>query len=299
MMHAILSQLPDLSVETISSPNVEGFEDGGSDSAGSWDPLLPAPMISQPRTPKTSESSVDIDDDDTVLEESNDNGDDEHTIVDNCEEPLIEDTSRKSGDPHNPMIQYPASPSEISETSSTAQIPLFTLLKVADDLYRRFPPTPLVSTTDYEKSSVDEGPSSLDISEIFGPTSVVFTWAEDSTSMISDEEAERIVFEGLTGVVFPSDGQSDAGSGDEWEKVPLVAHPDIDERERAMRQRRLVRNTVGITAAVLVGVAAVVLYSVDRSTSSNGRRTLRGWQRAITWAGRIVFDVGERIAGVF
>ncbi|KAF9513824.1 hypothetical protein BS47DRAFT_939144 [Hydnum rufescens UP504] len=133
-MHAILSQLPDLSVETISSPDVEGFEDGGSDSAGSWDPLLPAPTILQPRTPRTSESSVDIGDDDTVLEESNDNGDDERTIVENCEEPLIEDTSRKSGDPHHPTIQYAASPSEVSETSSTAPIPLFTLLKVADDL---------------------------------------------------------------------------------------------------------------------------------------------------------------------
>jgi hypothetical protein len=80
--------------------------------------------------------------------------------------------------------------------------------------------------------------------------------------------------------------------------VPKTKQALFIRLQRYIAGRR-VRNTVSITAPVLVGVAAVVLCSVDRSTSSNGPKTFGRWQRAISWARGVVLDVGKRIAGVF
>jgi hypothetical protein len=296
MMHAIFAQLPSLVVE---ETPVEESECDGEGDTRSRHPSESALTISpQSQTPRSSELSPDADDDDTLLEESNINDDDERTIIDHSEVMFTEKVPPKSGVPHRPSTEQSTSGGEAPDNPWTTPIPLTTLLKASDDLYTRFPPVQRVVSTDPEKSSRDlSSARSLNVSEVFGPTSVVFTWTEDMATMLTDDEAERIVSDGLVNVVLPSDDQSDTEDTNEWEKTSSIPGSENEDREQAMKRRRLVTSAVGISAAVLVGLAAIVLYSVDRSISSREGKSFKEWHQAAALAGGVVLDLGEWIVG--
>lgn len=206
-----------------------------------------------------------------------------------------------------------------SLSSNVSLLTLSSLLIRAEELYNRFPPLPPPSindsTHDDDQSSHTEvedeekaSPiASLNVSEILGRNSVMLTWREDSSQLFTDDEAEKIVLESLPDVVFDYDGSSDRAMSDdgEWDTKEVDAENERRRKhQQALRRRQLMTSVVGVSAAVLVGVTAIVLYSVDRSLSNanggnGGGRTLADWHRMASWAGGLILDAGEQIVGAF
>ncbi len=100
----------------------------------------------------------------------------------------------------------------------------------------------------------------------------------------------------LETVVLPNDGSSDRDFTDETEKesvdMPL-------EKLRSRKQREIFTPTFGVGAAVIVGIAAVMLYSVDRGfySSRPQSRSIKEWKDVAQWVGTLVLDAGGRIVG--
>ena len=172
----------------------------------------------------------------------------------------------------------PASPREPDSPSRTVpptfrtKVCLSSLLIRADELYRSYPPSQ----------------PSLHLSETMGPQSVIYTWSEDPSGLLSDDEAEATVL-----------------------KPELVVHPYIepeppehdehDEKGRRRRRKKLKKSrrfVVGgrtmVTGAVIALGVSMAVYGVR---SGHIQRYSRGWRlwRKIEQVGGILGRAGERI----
>lgn len=258
--------------------------------------------------PDGSTAEMDLEDTTAVSMSAESHADDETVFGDDDPNPSSIPLPSSSRDhaksPHEPVesikehseekprssTSSPSSPITSSHTSVT----LSSLLLTADELYKRYPPTePLASSNEKDKGVSS---TSLDITTVLGPTSVLFTWSEDPDMMLSNDDAEAIVRDGLPGVVLENDGSSDFGAEEEEEKRwKEQEHRRVTrEWDRAMR-KRIVKGGLGVTVAVLVGLAAIALYSMERSASGNSNgKSVQEWRRSLGWIGGVLLSAGDR-----
>lgn len=228
--------------------------------------------------------------------------------------------------------------------SKAHAISLSHLLRTTDELYEKFPPLhvsqesegPSTALSSSSVSSVsgahsesgtkqeENSPSSLRsssptqpthvqhvrVDDIFGPNSVIFTWSEDPSLMLSDDDAEKLVEGGLEGVCNEYDGSSDRDLREgEYEQEKLIDRTAerITEEERHKRRKEMIRSGVGLSVAVLVGLSAVALYSAERSMLGGGSgrhpggghpNTLADWYETSSWVASFVVGLGERVLGL-
>ena len=168
------------------------------------------------------------------------------------------------------------------------------LLKVADDLYDKYPPSH----------------SMLALSSIMGPQSVVFTWSESLSALPSDNTAEAMVSHPEL-VVYPY-----------IEVNPHQKEIDVEEKEgrtkTARRERRnklrkssfgqLEKKTVLAGTVIVLGVA-VAIYGIKTRNGpgshglfqafADGHRThggvARDWKRVGGWVGGTLAGVSQKI----
>jgi len=216
---------------------------------------------------------------------------------------------------HRSLPSLEAKNAKESDSSTVHSVPLTQILITADMLFEQFPPLPTQnsstqetpirqppSDTDNPFNSTTPPPSpnsvSLGIDEILGPSSVCFT-CSDPSNRLSDDEAEMLMEQSLETVVLPNDGSSDRDFTDETEKESV----DIPLEElRGRKRHQMLTPSLGVGAAVIVGIAAVMLYSVDHGfylsrPQSGGNRFIKEWRDAAQWVGMLVLDAGERIVG--
>jgi hypothetical protein len=159
-----------------------------------------------------------------------------------------------------------------------AQISLSSLLRQADDLFNRFPPS-------HPK---------LDLDKIMGPRSTVFTWAESVASAPSDDELEQYVKTPHL-MVLPY--------VDPVEEV-MTKEKEVRRLEtKAERRRKLRRNIFSgasmqkrtvFTGAVLALGIAMAVYGI-RAPGDAGRGHHRGdLKKLLRYIGGLLFAGGDR-----
>ncbi|KAF8331478.1 rab-GTPase-TBC domain-containing protein [Cantharellus anzutake] len=191
-------------------------------------------------------------------------------------------------------------------TANSYPVPLTRILTTADALYQKYPPLPYKhppaqatpSNPTRTESDTPHLPStnsiSLRIDEILGPSSVCFTWFPNAMQELSDKEAEQLIEQPLETVVLPNDGSSDRDFTENMEEerdksAEMGRNKGLPER----KQRQLIIPSIGIGAAIIVGIAAVMLYSSPQRNSG-----LKGWRDLTQWARTLVLDPGVGIVGV-
>ena len=175
-----------------------------------------------------------------------------------------------------------------------AKLVLTDLLKLADDLYDKYPPSH----------------SMLALSSIMGPQSVVFTWSESFSALPSDNTAEAMVSHPEL-VVYPY-----------IEVNTYQKETDVEEKEgrskTARRKRRnklkkspfgqLEKKTVLAGTVIVLGVA-VAIYGIKARNGpgshglfqafADGHRThggvARDWKRVGGWVGGTLAGVSQKI----
>jgi len=175
-----------------------------------------------------------------------------------------------------------------------AKLVLTDLLKLADDLYDKYPPSH----------------SMLALSSIMGPQSVVFTWSESFSALPSDNTAEAMVSHPEL-VVYPY-----------VEVNTYQKETDVEEKEgrskTARRKRRhklrkspfgqLEKKTVLAGTVIVLGVA-VAIYGIKVRNGpgshglfqafADGHRTHGGvakdWKRVGGWVGGTLAGVSQKI----
>ena len=368
MIHALLSQIPDMSDE--------------EESDIMNDPELDIGISDDPTTSQDANEN-------TVVESSISG--EEDTLVDETPPPYQEPKPSQplgsgSSDVENDDVSSsPITPHARSHSSSLSRkpkkaegIPLTNLLATTDELYTQFPPnlvspepistvvplispnsssaslpTPvsppksdaLLSASMSEKIDVREAsssplpasllsshpPRSLDINDIFGPTSVLFTWSGSSFATpsstdlpppppssapaltLTDDAAEQLLADGLPNVIISIyDGSSDRDLFEldekekEYDSISDEERRKVQEEAEAARLRRrneLIRSSVGLGVVVLVGVSAVILYAADHSLTPGGgsggersplgSKTLGEWFKTSAWAAGFVIGLGR------
>jgi hypothetical protein len=354
MMHALLTQFPNLTDESPISQ-----QSSGTPHNTTSDP--PSPELSEEEEPLESaantrtslESSVMrfSHPEDTLIEREESNDDATLVAADSPDsqppfETILQDISPISDMPRKRADTSFSVGSLTSRNkhSRTPPISLSSLLRMADELYEKFPPLhtsrePEGPSTISSSSSVtsvsdaqaelgegqEENPppslrsssptqpthvQHLRIDDVFGPNSVIFTWSEDPSLMLSDDDAERLVGDGLEDLCNEYDGSSDRDlhEGDyEQEKVVdwtrrRIIESEEDRRRREERRKQMVRSGVGLSVAVLVGLTAVILYGADRSTFGNGSgrhaNMLPDWYQTSSWVAGFIVGLGERVLGL-
>lgn len=185
--------------------------------------------------------------------------------------------------------------SSLSHTSShhgrRPRVSLTVLLEHADTLIAQFPPTI----------------SSLHVSDIMGPQSVIFTWAEDPHNMASDAEAEAMVMHPeLVALPFVDpdeimDRKEDSGS------ESSAAHGKGRRKLRKQRHPkhfgvRMDKKTVLTGAVVALGVAAAV-YSMRAKGGHGGAldavRSEKTWRKAGKLISGVMIGGSERLLDTF
>ncbi|KIM35691.1 hypothetical protein M413DRAFT_32345 [Hebeloma cylindrosporum] len=185
-------------------------------------------------------------------------------------------------------------PPTLPPHAQLAKLVLTDLLKLADDLYDKYPPSH----------------SMLALSSIMGPQSVVFTWSESLSALPSDNTAEAMVSHPEL-VVYPY-----------IEVNPYQKETDEEEKEgrskTARRKRRnklkkspfghLEKKTVLAGTVIVLGVA-VAIYGIKArngpgshglfQTFADGHRThgnvARDWKRVGGWVGGTLAGVSQKI----
>jgi len=166
--------------------------------------------------------------------------------------------------PPSPVSTPPASPIHAESSHSQSIYSLLSVLKLSDELIVRFPPI----TPD------------LCLTRTLGPASAMRTWAQESASQPSDDQAEALVVAGTDIVVR-----------EVLEPPPHEKEPRQRPRKGRMRKSRRSETRLLVVGAVLVLGAAVAV----------GIRSHRGGGEMADW--RALFDtlgaVGKRMLGVF
>jgi len=174
-----------------------------------------------------------------------------------------------------------------------AKLVLTDLLKLADDLYDKYPPSH----------------SMLALSSIMGPQSVVFTWSESLSALPSDNTAEAMVSHPEL-VVYPY-----------IEVNPYQKETDMEEKQGrskiALRKRRkklrklpfgqVEKKTVLAGTVIVLGVA-VAIYGIKARNGpgshglfqafADGHRAhggTRDWKRIGGWVGGTLVGVSQKI----
>ena len=158
----------------------------------------------------------------------------------------------------------PGSPKLAKSTYSQPTYSLLEVFSLADELFDRFPPdTP-----------------QLRLTHTFGPASVMRTWAEDAKSLLSDDQAEKLVVAGVDIVVREA-----------FEPSPRKEEVPRRAKKGGMRKVRRGEARLLVVGAVLVLGAAVVV----------GVHSRHGGSGDADW--RMLFDtfgaLGERVVGMF
>ena len=324
MIHALLTQFPNLSDEapigyTPSNP----LSDFSLPKRSGQEHLLES--VSDTRTSLASSTMCFTHPDDSLIE--SEGSDDGTTFVEAdsaVSQPLLTSDSRGSFQTPNVVAKktdLSINSLVTSRTKCTSKhaINLSSLLRIADELYEKFPPLHSLpesaaqltsSTSASHESSVEDGlrPSSqgslppacaqhVRIDDVFGPNSVIFTWSEDPSRMLSDDDAERLVGDGLQDVCNEPDGASDRDLHEaEYERDTKERKEDSRRREK--RRREMIRSGVGLSIAVVVALSAIMLYAADHPPTHYTVANHADWyQKSSSMAGFIV-GLGERVLGL-
>jgi len=128
--------------------------------------------------------------------------------------------------------------------------------------------------------------------------------------MLSDDDAERLVGDGLQDVCCEYDGSSDRDLHEGDQEKAVVDHMEDDEKEeyhrrRERRRKEMIRSGVGLSVTVLVALSAIMLYGADRSRFGKDFignyadvSMLADWYQRGSWAAGFVAELGERVLGL-
>jgi hypothetical protein len=163
-----------------------------------------------------------------------------------------------------------------------ARLSLSSLLRQADDLLVRFPPTQ----------------PSLDLDKILGPRSVIFTWKESFPSLPSDDELEQYVKTPYLVVLPYIDPMEEVLRKEKEAREP--------ERRRVERRNKLRKSffartkvqkkTMFAGAALALGIAMAV-YGI-RAPGDAGRGHHRGdWKKLLRYIGGLLLMGSDRLVG--
>ncbi|KAL0572816.1 hypothetical protein V5O48_009144 [Marasmius crinis-equi] len=175
-------------------------------------------------------------------------------------------------------------------------IPLTNLLQMAESLYERYPPN---------SSSLKHK-----LSDIMGPQSVVFTWAEAKHKLPSDDTAEKMV-DCPHLIVYPAvedDEDEDLEKTEDWETEASEDKQGGGKKRNKLRKRRspqYARKRLGnalelgdrktmVAGAVLVLGVAMAVYGVRSGALGVGEGRghhsglTREWRRLGGWVGSVL-----------
>ena len=157
----------------------------------------------------------------------------------------------------------PGSPKLAKSTYSQPTYSLLEVFLLADELFNRFPPdTP-----------------QLRLTHTFGPASVMRTWAEDAKSLLSDDQAEKLVVAGVDIVVREA-----------FDPSPQKGELPRRAKKGGMRKVRRGEARLLVVGAVLVLGAAVVVGVHSRHGGSGDA----DWRTLLDTFGAL----GERVVGM-
>lgn len=348
MIHALLTKFPDL---TNDDPSSHPLSDAVQDTPSDF--LLPECSGQEEHTESVSDTRTSLESsamrfahpDDTLIESEESDDDATFVTADSpITQPPFESNSRGSSRTSDTMSKRAD-----SSFSIASEISLSSLLCMADELYKSFPPlhtlpeseeepSPTSASDAHAKSDTEQeetlpyssqsssppptmqpplSPSAptqvqhIRIDDVFGPNSVMFTWSEDVSFMLSDDDAERLVGDGLQDVVRGEyDGSSDRDLHEGEQEKAVVDHMEDDEKEeyhrrRERRRKDMIRSGVGLSVTVLVALSAIVLYGADRSRFGKDFignyadvSMLADWYQRSSWAAGFVAGLGERVLGL-
>jgi TBC1 domain family member 20 len=190
----------------------------------------------------------------------------------------------------------PPSLTEITSAPMKARVSLTTLLRQADALFERYPPSH----------------PSLALRSIMGPQSVLFTWSEDASQLPDDVEAELMVLRPEL-IVLPPPPPPSEGAETDAEGAP-EKQKEGQRRRRTLkkpkpRRRRTIhvgsveveQRKMLVAGAVLVLGVALAIYGrqVDEPWRHGTRGHFRTWSRGsiggLKRIGGLMMNVGERL----
>jgi len=177
------------------------------------------------------------------------------------------DTPNQLRDDIEKTYDAPANSISSSLLPHRPKITLTSLLTRADELYSLYPPThPLVT-----------------VSSIMGPQSVLFTWSEQTSERLDDDEAEAIVTRPeliVRPYVEPEHG--DAASPNEKKRRP-----------QKMRDSGWVveRRTLIVAGAVVVIGIGLAVYGIKTRSTVTGTGGGQYGRKIRTWIGKVLAGV--------
>jgi len=199
--------------------------------------------------------------------------------------------------PEKTISSRPPSPASDDDVIPRPRVTLTSLLMRADELYEQYPPSH----------------SSIMLSSIMGPQSVMLTWSEDPADLPSDDDAELMVTKPELVVLPYIEPEDEVASDDESGYVSGTRGRRRNEKEEHDRRRRrklrkprhlLVERKTMVAGAVLVLGVAMAVYGYQaggpgglfRSEGYQQRRPLvREWKRVSRFVGGLALGVGERM----
>jgi len=175
-----------------------------------------------------------------------------------------------------------------------AKLVLTDLLKLADDLYDKYPPSH----------------SMLALSSIMGPQSVVFTWSESLSALPSDNTAEAMVSHPEL-VVYPYIEVNPYQKGADMEEKQGRSKIALRKRRKKLRKLpfgQVEKKTVLAGTVIVLGVA-VAIYGIKARNGpgshglfqafADGHRAqggvARDWKRIGGWVGGTLAGVSQKI----
>ena len=266
-------------VEPTKTPSVRQESSGDVDTTGN---------LSTPSSdPSTGESDRTVVDGEQLADEPSTFSENNTTLAD---EPITKTESEGTKPTPTPTSTPPSEPEpedsdpwpDTPGQPAKARLSLSSLLRQADDLFVRFPPS-------HPK---------LDLDKIMGPRSTIFTWTESFPSLPSDDELEQYVKTPHL-VVLPYVDPVEEALGKQKEAREL-------ERRGAERKRKLRKNlfarvkaekkTMFAGAVLALGIAMAV-YGI-RAPGDAGRGHHRGdLKKLLRYIGGLLLAGGDMFVG--
>ncbi|KAG8988129.1 hypothetical protein FRB93_004284 [Tulasnella sp. JGI-2019a] len=332
MMHAILSQLPDMAPDGLEDSETQRDHASSSKSQGTSrsssrhppesslrkiDEVYSVETGTRGRTERESwatDLSVTSPDATVVASEDGGDGDERDT-------PAFSDVSSVTGDtdvtlrspPTAPPPEYTEKPRRLvsPQREATSSIPVSRLLAEADMLYLAYPPSH----------------PSIALDEIMGPNSVVSTWSEKeylpseskpgglgtvvegkenndqtvSSCLPSDDAAEDMVTEKLL-VVLPYNPMEDmeVSEDDDDDYKPMKGGSRAPRKRRPslslINISKMDKRTILTGMVLLLGVGLALYLKSDRRSMNADANLLQAqllhWKQWAGWIGGIVLGVG-------
>ena len=283
MVHSLLSGIPDLldddllpksglvDVLTDVPPQSDGLDSTSSDEIeNAYEPFETTDEQSSASCNTVLDSVSDLDNvSDTTLfgnHSSLPQEKDLDAVPSLCPEPplLQPDVEKIYDEPSRPTISVPSS------FPHRPRITLTALLTRADELYSLYPPTH----------------NSVAVSSIMGPQSVIFTWSEQTSERLDDDEAESIVTRPEL-IVRPYADPNDSDTVSPTEKGRPQKMRDPSRSSWIAVDRR----TFIAGAVVVIGIGLAVYGIRTRSTATQGGSQYG--RRLRTWIGRALAGASD------